>query len=116
VIGLQCIALDSRPSPACKSLPASVKNDTATLTQTTNIQADNYFDHFGQTKFRNGNPTASCFNFFSTAQKKLKFLLTHIGTFAFALNHITQRKGKAKRANFANTLFKRIQTINIIIT
>jgi len=51
-------------------------------------------------------PLASCFNFFPTAQKILKFsrqpTLAHL---PLPPNLTSQRKGKGKRANFANALF-----------
>lgn len=44
------------------------------MTQWTEIQADNDLTNIGQTTWRQHKPTASCFNFFPTAQKNLKFI------------------------------------------
>jgi hypothetical protein len=54
-------------------LPATLKDDRTTLTQWTEIQTDKYLDSIVQTTGRPLMPTASCFNFFPTAQKNLKF-------------------------------------------
>jgi len=47
---------------------------------------------------RQANP--SCFNFFPTAQKILKFYCQHaFGTFAFAATHIPNPMAKSKEPN-----------------
>jgi hypothetical protein len=54
------------------ALPATLKDDRATLTLTTNIQADNVTTSFGWTLKRHAQATASCL-FFSDRTKILKF-------------------------------------------
>ena len=85
-------------------LAATLKDDRTTLTHWTEIQTDSYLDSIVQTTGRQLMPTASCFNFFPPHKKIL--LPAHIGTFGFAPNRTSQRRGKTKRANFANAPFK----------
>jgi len=55
----------------------------------------------GQRVIQNSLPTLLCFNFFPTAQKKLKFYASRTnGTFAFA-RHTSQRFAKPKEPFFA---------------
>jgi len=50
------------------------RHDNRKLKQWTEIQTDNDLTNIGQTTWRQHKPTASCFNFFPTAQKNLKFI------------------------------------------
>jgi len=77
------------------------------LTQWTTYQIDKQNDLTAGDFYRHCKPTASCFNFFPTAQKNLKFYGNHTnGTFAFAATRKTQHKAKAKEPFLANALFK----------
>jgi len=92
-------------------LPATLKDDRTTLTQWTEIQTDNNRDSIVQTTGRLLMPTASCFNFLPTAQKKLKFYCQRtFGTFAFAANAQANTMAKAKEPNFPRAFFTFIFT------
>jgi len=81
------------------------------LTKWTEIQTDNNRDSIVQTTGRLLMPTASCFNFFPTAQKNLKFYYQRtFGTFAFATNAQADTMAKAKEQNFPRALFTFIFT------
>ena len=60
------------PGSKPHTLPATLKDDRATLTLKTNIQADNVTTSFGSTLKRHRRATASCL-FFSDRTKILKF-------------------------------------------
>jgi hypothetical protein len=55
-----------------KNVPATLKDDRATLTQTINIQADSVTTSFGWTLKRHARTNASCL-FFPNRTKILKF-------------------------------------------
>jgi hypothetical protein len=94
-----------------QTLPATLKDDRTTLTQWTEIQTDSNLDSIVQTTGRQLMPTASCFNFFPTAQKNLKFYCQHtFGTFAFVANAQSDTMAKAKEPNFPRALFTFIFT------
>jgi hypothetical protein len=89
---------------------ATLKDDSTTLKQWTEYQTDNNINLTAD-KYRQLMPTASCFNFFPTAQKNLKFYCQHtFGTFAFAPNRTSQRRAKAKEPNFPRAFFTFIFT------
>jgi hypothetical protein len=67
------------------------------------LTGDQHTDHIsnGQRVSRHSFPTLLCFNFFPTAQKKLKFYCHRtFGTFAFAATTNAHPKAKAKEPNF----------------
>jgi hypothetical protein len=83
-----------------KTLPATLKLPY-NLTQTMKIETNNYFDSVVQTTDRHDKPNASCFNFFPTAQKILKFFGSFtFGTFAVALTTPNSPMATANEPNF----------------
>ncbi len=91
---------------ACRPLPATLKDDRTTLTQWTEIQTDKYPDSIVQTTGRQLMPTASCFNFFPTAQKFKIHCQPALAHLALPLTAQADPMSKAKRANFATAQFE----------